>query len=279
MGASIVIPVYNKLENLISVLKTLDKQITSVNYEVIISDDGSERSLYEEVKKISKEKKYKMKYIYQEDLGFRAGQARNNGILKCNYENIIFLDQDIIVSENFVEKIFLSMKKEDLVIYKTVYISEKEKKDIIDKIGEIAFNKLYDYILPKRINRLKKEIKADKLRSLKNKFGLRKKGAHTFGIFAVKKEILYKINGFDEEFSGYGYEDIEFSNRFYNNGYKSKVLDIKTIHLYHPNLKKTEDEALIKNQNLLDKKIKQKRAIFGLDNRKDKDKYIYEELN
>ncbi len=279
MGVSVVIPVYNKLDNLIAALKTLDNQRSKIEFEVIISDDGSDKSIYEKIKRIAKEKKYKIKYIFQEDIGFRAGQARNNGILKCKYENIIFLDQDIIVPENFVEEMYLQLKKEKLVIYKTVYISEEEKDKIKDKIGGIEFAELFDFILPRRIKRLKKEIRADKWRSLKNKFGLRKQGAHTFGIFGIKKEILKKISGFDEEFLGYGYEDIEFSNRIYNNGYKTKVLDIKTIHLYHFNLKKTEEKALLKNQRLLDERITQKRSIYGLDNRKDKEAYIYEELN
>ncbi len=279
---SIIIPVYNKLDNLRAVLKCLLMQ-TETNFEVIISDDGSDEKIIQGIKDIVEKATFKIKYVWQDDLGFRAGQARNNGARKASGDYLLFLDQDVIFSKSFLHNIYSKLNKKNIIIYRTVYTNYEEKEKVIKEIesGNENFSRILSLIDNEKLKRLSKEIKKDSSRAWRYRFKLKKYGPPTLGLFLIPKNIFEIINGFDEEFMGYGFEDVEFSERLYRNFYKSKILNEKTVHLYHQSLTETNKKDLDKNHALKNEKkyLKNKRAFYGLDNRKDKDEIIFKELN
>jgi glycosyltransferase involved in cell wall biosynthesis len=76
---SVIIPTYNRSKLLCYTLNSLVKQsLPKDRYEVIICDDGS----HDDTAQITE--KYKsflnIKYVFQEDKGYRPASARNNGI-------------------------------------------------------------------------------------------------------------------------------------------------------------------------------------------------------
>lgn len=280
---SIIIPVYNKLDNLKAVLTCLKFQ-TINDFEVIISDDGSTENIIDGIKEVIKDAKFKIKYVWQSDLGFRAGQARNNGAKIALGDKLVFLDQDIIFDKYFIEEIKrMSNGNNKTIIYRTILTTLKEKEMINFDFENNSFNFLsyFKLIDVKRKYNFYKSIIKDKIKIMKYNMKLRKLGPSTLGIFLIPKEVYIKINGFDEEFSGYGYEDVEFSFRIYLNNYKSKITFLKTLHLYHEHMSIKDKDKMKLNEELVRKKKSQdnKRAFYGLDNRKDKDEVIYKELN
>ena len=74
---------------------------------------------------------------------------------------------------------------------------------------------------------------------------------------AFFREDALKINGFNNDFVGWGREDSEFVARFYNAGMKRKDIRFAAIayHLWH---NEEARDALPQNDQLLEKTIQQK---------------------
>ena len=101
MKISLIITVYNRFEYVENILKCLIKQSVQP-YEVIFTDDGSKEDLKEILKKYKDKCEFKIKYIYQEDLGFRKSKVCNNAVIESEGDYLIFLDQDAIFPDNLI---------------------------------------------------------------------------------------------------------------------------------------------------------------------------------
>jgi len=99
---SIVIPVYNRTDELRKTLDSLTVQTLPNNqFEVIIADDGSA----EDIKTVLQEyPKLQIKYTYQPDEGYRVAAARNLGADIAEGEIIVFSDNGIVLSTSALER-------------------------------------------------------------------------------------------------------------------------------------------------------------------------------
>lgn len=98
MYFSVVIPVYNRPEELKELLKSLVFQ-TYQDFEVIIMDDGSTVNSKEIVQEFQEE--LRINYQYQENQG--QGFARNNGMELAQGEFFVILDSDVILPNSYLE--------------------------------------------------------------------------------------------------------------------------------------------------------------------------------
>lgn len=87
---SIIVPTYNRYEELFKSLDSLEKQ-TYKNFEVIVFDDGSTDNTFEVISYYKK--KLNLIYFRQENSG-KPAIVRNKAIKKSNNEYIAFLDSD-----------------------------------------------------------------------------------------------------------------------------------------------------------------------------------------
>jgi len=98
MNFSIIIPVYNRPDEVEELLKSLTKQ-TEQNFEVVIVEDGSE------IKCDKITEKYKssldVNYFFKENGG--PASARNFGMTKAKYDYFIFFDSDCIIPKKYFE--------------------------------------------------------------------------------------------------------------------------------------------------------------------------------
>ena len=107
---SIIIPTWNRKNYLSQLLISLIKcDYDHSNIEVIIcdsySDDGT-NSLINYIKK-----KYIININHINDFVNKPASKRNNGLLLSKYEWVIFLDDDSIVSNNFLKIISEDLSK------------------------------------------------------------------------------------------------------------------------------------------------------------------------
>lgn len=98
---SVVIPTYNRAGELDRTLRTLARQdLPRGRYEVIVADDGSSDDTRTVVE--SHAGALQLDYVYQEDLGFRAGQARNLGAARARGRILVFLDSGTLASRRLL---------------------------------------------------------------------------------------------------------------------------------------------------------------------------------
>lgn len=97
---SIIIPVYNRPEEIDELLQSLTHQTTK-NFEVLIIEDGSEIDCKSIVEPYSTQ--LDLKYYYKENSG--QGFSRNYGFARATGDYFIVFDSDCIVPPTYLEKV------------------------------------------------------------------------------------------------------------------------------------------------------------------------------
>lgn len=110
---SVIIPVYNRPNEVDELLDSLTKQ-KSTDFEVIIVEDGSSESSLEVVERY-KSGTFPIKYLYKENGG--PALARNFGAKESDKEYLIFLDSDAILPEGYFEAITKSLKENPVDLF------------------------------------------------------------------------------------------------------------------------------------------------------------------
>ena len=183
---SIIIPTRNRKKILKKCLQALNKQsINNNKFEIIIIDDGSTQDIEAMIKSLNL--KPKLKYHYQKHSG--PAKSRNKGIKLANGKYIIFIDDDIIVNEQFVENHLNTLLNNDKAIVHGPVI---------------------------HTNNLDNPTAAEKkIRDFSSAF-------FATGNASIKKSYLKEAGLFNENFYEYGWEDLEFGKRL-------KQLNLKAV--------------------------------------------------
>jgi len=100
--ATVVIPTYRRAPRLRALLECLTHQEPDTLARVVVCDDGSG----DETEQVARafEGRLPLVYAFQDDEGFRAGQARNLGIERAIGDVVIFVDDDVLVRPDFVRE-------------------------------------------------------------------------------------------------------------------------------------------------------------------------------
>lgn len=200
---SIIIPTFNKLDRLRLVLKSLENQITD-DIEVIVVFDGCKKSVVEDYKKLSFGFK-PLTVVSEKNVGRSA--ARNKGIKIANGDYVLFLDDDRIVSPQFVQAHLKAHERANgpavvLGARKEIYLSDEEIKALGDSFEGV-------------IERCEKDgEKQNYPFSKKEKYFLRWINFFT-GNVSVDRNLVQKVGCFDEWFVKWGGEDNDLGIRLY----------------------------------------------------------------
>lgn len=229
METSLIVTIYDKYDYLYCVLKSLEHQ-TFKNFEVIIAEDCEKKEMLKKYQEWKKEFSFVIKHVSQEDIGFRKNMILNKALKICSGKNIIIIDGDCLLHKKFIENYVKYFQKGyDVVFGRRCEMSEKLSRKILNLKGEYKI-KLIDLIFPYskawteavyfpfRLN-----LKKRKLRLLGSNMGF-------------TKEIIFKINGFNEDYIGAGVgEDSDLQWRFLkiNAKYKASKNTLIQYHLYH----------------------------------------------
>ncbi len=101
---SVIVVVYNQLQSLMLVLRTLLAQDFSGSYEIIVTDDGSSAELFRACREEFNKSSIPIRYVWQQDRHFRAAAARNNGIKISRGRIMLFLDGDLVPAFDTLRK-------------------------------------------------------------------------------------------------------------------------------------------------------------------------------
>ena len=99
---SVIVTVYNRLEYVRNVVLSLINQTMQID-ELILADDGSRDDVKLVIEDLFDKCQFSIKHVWQEDIGFRLARSRNNGAREAEGEFLIFLDQDVILPNDFVD--------------------------------------------------------------------------------------------------------------------------------------------------------------------------------
>jgi len=246
---SLIITTYNTPHFLEKVLQSVLKQ-TLLPYEVIIADDGSTEETAQLIKKYQKIFPVPLLHVWHEDLGFRAAKIRNEAIKVSSGNYIVFLDGDCIPDKNFIFDHVKLAENKCFVQGKRILLDQKISQNFsFDTIK--SFSKKLKLFFSSKISNRHHLIRIPFFLAFKNKKIKGIKGCN-IGVF---KEDLLAVNGFNEDFLGWGREDTELIIRLYKYGLKRKEHPFMAIcfHLWHPPQSR---ENLNKNDALVERTLK-----------------------
>ncbi len=112
LEVSVIIPTYNRQDSLQRLLDSLSMQtLGSSKFEVIVVEDGSASGSSDDV---HENYSFNYEYLWQENQG--ATTARNNGAIKSKGKILVFIDDDVTISENALEALSEACGKDLKVI-------------------------------------------------------------------------------------------------------------------------------------------------------------------
>ncbi|KXJ38841.1 glycosyltransferase [Bacillus spizizenii] len=205
---SIIVLTYNQLALTKQCLKSIWKHTNNDCIEVIVVDNGSHDGTRDYLKQISS-----IKAIFNKtNEGF--AKACNQGLEAASGDNILFLNNDTVVTNQWLEPMIKLLYQDDkigMVGPVSNYVSGPQQVPVDYKSveGIEDFSRLY--CLQQRG---------------KSKAVLRLVGF----CLLVKKRVLDKVGGFDERFEGGSFEDDDLSLRVLQAGYQLKIALDSFVH-------------------------------------------------
>ncbi|MDR0506819.1 MAG: glycosyltransferase [Dysgonamonadaceae bacterium] len=248
---SIVIATYNKKVYLERTLFNLNKQ-TNINFEIIVVNDGSSDETRDFLNHIKTA--YSLKIIHN-DSNLGLAKSRNIGINKSTGSYILFLDDDIILNDRYIERLY-----HDLKIYPTRIHAGNLYKINIDFVLELFKNDTLHIRIDEKVI---ENINIDPIYEPLKIIGKNNNidtiacwwGLVTGANICISKAQVIKIGMFDENFVTWGPEDVDLCYRAFNNGIKLAYHDEnKLFHLDHNRDSTMMRNAMIKNAIKLVKK-------------------------
>ena len=222
---SIVIPLYNRKEMLGKTLACLAHQTyPSDLIEVIIADDGSQDEPLDVIDQFRDE--LSMRYVHQEDRGYRLAEIRNLGIRSAKHEHIILLDCDMAPVPTMVETYlrYLEVNQDVVLCGHRRYVDANHLtiEDVRSDIGTML-------ALPD-IETMNEQVKGNQagqtldwripiyLQSHDLRYEKYPFRAVCGGNIGFHRDIMETAGWFDEEFTAWGAEDTEWGFRAWNRG-------------------------------------------------------------
>ena len=107
MMFSIIIPVYNRPDEVDELLDSLTRQ-TVKDFEVVIVEDGSKVPCRDVCEKY--ETKLDIQYFAKPNSG--PGQSRNYGVERAKGEYVLILDSDVVLPEGYIAAVSAELERE-----------------------------------------------------------------------------------------------------------------------------------------------------------------------
>jgi glycosyltransferase involved in cell wall biosynthesis len=248
---SVIVTTYNREDALEAVLRSLSRQ-TDTRFEVVVADDGSRPATAGAIESWMSRLNVPLRHVWQEDLGFRAAEARNRAIRASVGNYCVFLDGDCIARPDFVaahralaepgyfvagNRILMSRALSERVLAGGIEPESWGLKQLLAQCWRGDVNRMAPLIgLP--------------LGPLRKLGGRRWQGARSCNLACFRTD-LERVDGFDAAFTGWGGEDSDLLVRLIRSGVRRKDGRFATgvLHLWHSE----RDRSLLPdNQTKLD---------------------------
>ncbi len=228
MDISLIITTYNWKEALRLSLESALAQ-TLPPLEIVVADDGSRPDTTELVRSLAAASTVPVIHSWQEDKGFRLARSRNKAIARARGEYIVLIDGDILLHQHFIED-HLAFARPGAFVQGTRVLLGRELSQQILESGRFTLPSF-----ARGVENKKNCLRSPLLARLCSFTSRRLPGIKTCNFAFWKKDAL-AINGFNEEFVGWGREDSEFTARLLNSGIRRQNLKFLALgyHLFHP---------------------------------------------
>lgn len=241
---SVIVTTYNWPSALRLCLESLFAQQDN-NFEIIIADDGSSPDNLKLTQTYCADSPVSISYIHHDDQGFRAGTIRNKAVAQSKGEYLLFIDGDCIVRPDFIARHRQLAAMGCFVPGNRVLLSRAFTRKVIDQQILLNTKPFYYFILlwlQRKINRVFGFLHLP-LGFLRHSQPKKWQKAMTCNLGVWKIDFI-RVNGFDELFEGWGFEDSDLVIRLIHAGIVRKEgrFAVPVLHLWHPHNDKSKQD-------------------------------------
>lgn len=239
MTSSLIISTYNRPDALAVCLESV-RNLSTLPDEVIVGDDGSRPDTESLVRSFQQKFPVPLLYVRQDDEGFRLAMIRNRCVALAKGEYIIQIDGDIFLHPDFVADHLQQARPGYFLKGGRVQLNPMLTEDICRKRMPRKISLLSKGIEAKRANALHLPTLAGFLAPRYRKNRINVLGCN---LSFYRKDFL-EVNGYDEDFKGWGGEDLDISFRFKNLGLGKRYLKFCGLayHLWHREAPRTDSD-------------------------------------
>ncbi|MCK9607109.1 MAG: glycosyltransferase family 2 protein [Methylomonas sp.] len=264
---SVIVTTYNWPEALAACLTSLLSQHDG-NFEIIIADDGSGAATQQLIAEFQRHSPIPIHHIRHEDKGFRAGTIRNKAAALSLGDYLLFMDGDCVALPSFVSRHRHLAESGYFVPGNRVLVSQAYTTRALEQQIPLHSRSLVFFLglwIQRRINRFLPLIYLP-FRNWRYRHPWLWQKAMTCNL-AIWKTDFIAVNGFDEVFEGWGYEDSDLVIRLIHLGVRRKEgrFALPVFHLWHPHNDRSKHDQ--NYQRLLERLNRQSliRAQSGVD--------------
>jgi glycosyltransferase involved in cell wall biosynthesis len=255
---TLVVTTYNRRDALALVLASTLSQERPPD-ELVVADDGSTPDTAEAVAVFAARAPFAVRHAWQEDLGFRAAASRNRAFAAASGDYLVMVDGDILLHPAFLADHQRAARPGRFVQGSRVLLSQAATAAALAG-GRVRFGPC----APGVRNRLN-AVHSRLLSRLASHAGTDVFRVRSANLACWRSDVL-AVNGFDEDFVGWGREDSDFVARLQHSGLARLHLKFAAIgyHLWHPEASR---QALPQNQRILEETLATRRirCAHGID--------------
>lgn len=229
---SVIVSTYQRPNHLRRCLASLAvQQGVAGRFEVIVVDDGSQDETPDVVADFRREGVCPVKFCTHPHEGFQLSRCRNTGIRASTAPYLLFTDGDCILPADHLRR-HLEARRPGVVRAGDCLRLDEATSARID-VAAVRSGAFAEWIEPK----LRKSLRKLYLKSLGYQVARHANRPKLVGWnMAVWRDQLERVNGFDEQFRGWGCEDDDLAARLRRSGARvATVLGYThAYHLWHP---------------------------------------------
>jgi len=228
---AVVISTYNNPGFLRLVLDGYRQQ-SDHYFSIYIADDGSNNDTKKLIDQISPHFPVPIHHIWHEDDGFRKARIHNKAIAQIKENHVLLTDGDCIPLPGLVAAHRRAATQNHFISGSRVLLSNEWTETLCQQPGIHTDRSIFWWLkqrLHNHINRVLPIVLTPHLSSPNTQLeGIR--GCH----LACPRAALLRINGFDENFEGWGREDSDLTARLLHAGLTRRNLRGQPVlHLWH----------------------------------------------
>jgi len=237
MKTTVIVTVYNRPAMLIACLRALALGTQRVD-EVVVSDDGSSEDNVRRMQAVFPDLPFPVRFVRQEDRGYRLAAARNNALRQATGDYIISLDCDILLMPDAVMAHVKSARCGWFLAANRACVGAVETEEALQqamhpRLLEVLWEDTDRCHLRRAHRQFQRNVWLRRL-GLAKRHKPKILGCH----FSIFREDIERVNGFDEAYVGWGLEDDDFAMRLHKAGVRGRslILEARALHLWHPSV-------------------------------------------
>ncbi|WP_181304525.1 glycosyltransferase family 2 protein [Rufibacter sp. XAAS-G3-1] len=229
---SLIISTYNWPQALHLCLQSVARQ-TVLPQEVLLADDGSGEETKALIMRFQEDFPVPLIHVWHPDNGFQRAKILNRAIAQAQHPYVVQIDGDIIVHPKFVQDHLSMATTGRFLAGGRINLSPELSQEVLAKgithFGFADIAKTSNLFNGLRMGLLRRLLANRYKLTGKNKYYV--KGCN----MSFWRDDLLRVNGYNENYVGWGPEDSELAARLMNAGIRKMSLKMGGVqyHLHH----------------------------------------------